>query len=160
MLAKLGYNSLPQYEEPVWSPISTPELSKKYPFILINGGRLRVYFHSCYREQEKLRKIHPDPIVQINYDTALNLGIHNGDWIYIRTPIGKIKQKAELNKKIHPKVIHAEYGWWFPEKIGKEPELFGLMDSNINVIIPDDPQFCDFAGDQPIRALLCNLSKT
>ena len=40
ILEKLGYNPLPHYEEPPETPISQPELAKKYPFIQI--GRAHV----------------------------------------------------------------------------------------------------------------------
>jgi len=31
----------------------------------------------------------------------------------------------------------------FPEKPGEEPSLFGLWESNANVLTPDGDEFCD-----------------
>jgi len=46
-LAELGYDPLPFHEEPLESPISTPERYKDYPLIMITG-RLRERLHSQF----------------------------------------------------------------------------------------------------------------
>lgn len=159
ILEKLGIDPLPRYEEPPRTPVSAPDLAGEYPLILISGSRLACYWHTCYREQKKLRKAHPDPLVQIHPDTASKLGITNGDWVYIETPEGSIKQKAELTEGIHPRVVHADGYWWYPEKPGEEPSLFGLWDSTINATLFTDSKLLDYAGDYPFRGLLCKVHK-
>ena len=156
---QLGYNPLPVYEEPGRSPISTPELFRDYPLILITGSRVRNYFHSMYREEEKLRKTYPDPKLQIHPKTAEGLGIKNGDSVYIETPEGRIRQVAELYDGLHPQVVHADGYWWFPEEPDKDPCLFGVWESNVNVITPDDPALFSYSGDNPFRAILCKVYK-
>ncbi|MFQ5827157.1 MAG: molybdopterin dinucleotide binding domain-containing protein [Dehalococcoidia bacterium] len=84
----------------------------------------------------------------------------NGDWVYIETPDGRIKHKAELTDRIHPKVVHIEHGWWFPERQGEEPHLFGLWESNAGVILPDHPEVCDYQGGPPMRAVQCRIAKS
>jgi thiosulfate reductase/polysulfide reductase chain A len=103
------------------------------------------------------RARHPDPIVQIHPDTADKNGITNGDWVYIETPEGRIKQKAEVTTIIHPEVVSIEHGWSFPEQPGEDPNLFGVWESTAGVILPDDPELCDFQGGPPLRALLCRI---
>lgn len=159
ILKKLGYELLAPYVDATRSPISTPDLAEDYPFILTTGGSVRAFKHSTLREQKTLRKLHPDPIVQIHPDAAKENGITNGAWMYIETPEGKIKQKAEVTSKIHPNVVHIEHGWWFPEQPGEDPNLFGVWDSNAGVILPDDPEECDFQGGPPMRGLLCRISQ-
>ncbi|MGB3912316.1 MAG: molybdopterin-dependent oxidoreductase, partial [Thermacetogeniaceae bacterium] len=63
MFEAFGEDPLPYYEEPPYSPCSTPELAKEYPLILTSGARSWVYFHSEQRQIRNLREIHPDPIV-------------------------------------------------------------------------------------------------
>jgi anaerobic selenocysteine-containing dehydrogenase len=36
------------------------------------------------------------PTVQINPETAGKLGIADGDWVWIESPRGKVRQKARL----------------------------------------------------------------
>lgn len=157
ILEKLGYEPLPDYEEPAWSPISAPELAKEYPLILISGGRVRNYHHSAHRQLPKLRQRYPYPLLQIHPETAKGLGISEGNSVYIETPLGRIRQKAQLVEGIHPQVVHADGYWWYPEQPGRDPCLFGIWDSNINSILPDDLEHSDYAGDNNLRGLLCRV---
>jgi len=153
----LGIDSLPRYEEPARSPIRTPELAKTYPLILISGARVRHFTHSCYRQIKKLRKHQSDPLLEIHPKTAQRLNIREKEWVYVETPEGRIQQRARLTDTISEDVVHADAYWWYPERNAKAPRLYDAFDSNINAIIPDDPQFCDYAGNNHFRALLCNV---
>jgi thiosulfate reductase/polysulfide reductase chain A len=158
ILEKLGYDPLPKYQEPCESPVSTPELAKDYPFILITGGRIQPYYHSEWRQVDAARKERPYPIVQINPKTAADLDISDGDWVWIETPIGRIRQKCQLFGGILPQVVNAEHGWWYPELPGEEPWLHGVWESNINVVINDEPQYCSsISGGWTLRGLLCKI---
>lgn len=158
---KLGYDPLPKYFEPYESPVSSPDLAKIYPLILITGSRHQPFYHSEFRQIESLRRQHPDPIVQINPKTASELGIEDGDWVWIETPRGRIKQKCQLFDGIDPEVVNAQHGWWFPEMHGEEPFLRGVWESNINVVTNDDPDQCNkLNGGWPLRALLCKIYRT
>ncbi|TAK31852.1 MAG: molybdopterin oxidoreductase [Chloroflexota bacterium] len=159
ILAKLGYDPLPTYEEPPQSPYRTKDLAKEYPLILISGSRVRWFTHSTLRQIPRLRRKHPDPILEINPDTAGKLGITDGDWVFVETTVGRVKQKARLTAGISPEVVHADGYWWFPEKPAEEPTLFGVWESNINSIIPDAPEICDYAGDHFFRGPLCRVYK-
>jgi len=155
---KHGYDPLPNYKEPPESPIGTPDLMKEYPFILITGGRHIEYFHSEGRQIPRLRELMPDPEVEIHPDSANETNIKNGDWIWIETPRVKgerVKFKAKLTSDIHPKVVHARHGWWFPEKPAPE---HGCFDSNINVVTsgPPEDRIC---GSVPTRGTLCRIYK-
>lgn len=158
ILDNLGYDPLPGYQEPPETPISRPELSKKYPFILITGARFRPMHHSEHRQIRSLRKLYPYPTVEINPDTARLLHIGEGDWVVIETLRGKIKQKAKLTSRIPPRMVEAQHGWWFPEQIGEDPILFGVFESNVNVLTPDNDEYCDSAtGAVTFGPLLCKI---
>ncbi len=159
-LENLGYDPLPIFREPPESPQSTPELAKEFPFILITGGRHEPYYHSEYRQVKSMRKMHPDPIMQLHPDTAKELGIKKDDWVWIESPRGRCKQKCDIFDGIDPRVVHAQHGWWFPEEKGAEPSLHGLWKSNINVLTDDDPEVCNkMSGGWPLRAFLCKVYK-
>jgi thiosulfate reductase / polysulfide reductase chain A len=160
ILEELGYDPLPEYMEPAESIVSTPELAKEYPFTLITGGRFRPMFHSEHRQIESLRRMHPDPIVQINPEVGLEYGIADGDWMWIETRLGRTKAKAKLYPGIDLKVVHAEHGWWFPEMPGEEPCLHGAWESNVNILTDDDLEKCDpMVGGWQLRHLLCRVYK-
>jgi anaerobic selenocysteine-containing dehydrogenase len=131
-----GEDSLPYYQEPPYSPVSTPELFKEYPLVLTTGARKFTSFHSEHRQISTLREIDPYNEMEIHPDTAAQLGIIDGDWVMMENMFGKCKAKAKLTPIIHPKVVHSTHGWWYPEKPGEEPSLFGVWESNINTLIP------------------------
>lgn len=158
ILEKLGYDPLPQYREPAESPISRPDLAADYPLILITGGRHQPFYHSEHRQVATLRRVHPDPIAQIHPDLAAAHGIRDGEWMWIETPRGSIRQRCRVFDGIDPHVVHVQHGWWFPEEEGAEPSLHGVWKSNCNVLTDDDPDVCNpIAGGYPLRGLLCRI---
>jgi thiosulfate reductase/polysulfide reductase chain A len=161
ILKNLGYDPLPFYEEPPESPLRTPQLFKDYPLILITGGRWLPQYHSEFRQVGMgTREQHPYPLTEIHPQTAECLGIRDGDWIYIETLRGVIKQKAKLTTGIDPRVVNVQHGWWYPEQPAQEPWLHGLWESNVNVLTIDDPDMCDrLGGGSAYRALLCKVYK-
>jgi anaerobic selenocysteine-containing dehydrogenase len=129
---------LPYFLEPYQSPVATPDLYKKYPLILLTGGRSFEFFHSEHRQLPTMRELHPWPLLQINPKTAEKYGISDGQWVWVENDLGRFRQVAKITPVVKPNVIHAEHGWWFPEKDGAEPSLFGTFDSNPNNVIPAD----------------------
>ncbi|MCB1437092.1 MAG: molybdopterin-dependent oxidoreductase [Rhodobiaceae bacterium] len=154
---EMGYDPLPYYEEPPESPIATPEIAEEFPLVLTTGGRIPFFFNSEHRQLKPLRKAHPDPIAEIHPDTAARLGIKTGDWMWIETKRGKIRQKAKLWKGIDPRVIHCEHGWWFPDKPGPD---YGVWESNVNVLTSNLPPFDPQMGTYHLRALLCRVERS
>ncbi|MEM3551764.1 MAG: molybdopterin-dependent oxidoreductase, partial [Candidatus Bathyarchaeia archaeon] len=105
---QLGKSPLPYYVEPFESPVTQPELAREYPLILNTGGRFRPQFHSELRQWGMgMREQHPDPLVEIHPETARELGIAEGEWVWIETKRGKILMKAKISSAIHPKVVNA-----------------------------------------------------
>ena len=157
-LERLGYDPLPSYRVPPESPSGNPSLNKEYPYTLITGRRVLYYYHAEWRNVESVRKHHPHPRVQVHPKTAAKEGIQEGDWIWIETQRGRVRQKAQLFDRIDPKIIHAEHGWWYPELPGEEPWLHGVFESNINVVLSDDPDHCNWElGSWPLRTALCKV---
>ena len=107
-----------------------------------------------------MRERHPDPLADINTEDAGELVIEDGDWIYIETRRGRVKQKARVSGKIPRGIVNAEASWWFPEMPAEEPSLYGLWESNVNVLTLDDPECCDpLTSSWQTRALLCKIYK-
>ncbi|MBW1800448.1 MAG: molybdopterin-dependent oxidoreductase, partial [Deltaproteobacteria bacterium] len=158
ILERLGYDPLPVYKEPGESPINASKLAVEYPLMLITGGRFRPYYHSEHRQIASIRKRRPDPIVQIHPETAKQRGIEDGDWVWIENPRGSIRQKCRYFDGIHPRVVHCEHGWWFPEYPGDEPWLRGAWESNVNVLTSSDPDRCNpISGGWPLKTALCRV---
>lgn len=146
---QIGLDPMPVHAEPPESPISTPELAKDYPLVMTTGARHIAYYHSALRNIPSLRKLDPEPTVDINPTTAESLGIKDGDWVLIETPRGGIKRKARFFDGIHPKVVHMTHGWWY----GYEPEWKSV---NVN-ILTDNSDLDNIIGSEPLKCLLCRV---
>jgi len=110
-LERWGYPPLPTYVEPAESYISKPELAEKYPLILMTGPRTINYVHTQYRNVPTLRNLIPEPLVQINTETARELNIADGEMVTLESPRRSLKIKATLTDDIHPQVLCMPHGW-------------------------------------------------
>ena len=155
-LEAMGYDPLPHYEEPPESPLATPEVARDFPLVLTTGARIPFFFNSEHRQIGRLRKAHPDPMVEIHPATAAAAGIRAGDWVWIETRRGRISQKARLTDDIDPRVVHVEHGWWFPEQDGPE---HGIWKSNANLLTSNAPPYDPAMGTYQLRALLCRIAR-
>jgi anaerobic selenocysteine-containing dehydrogenase len=159
ILEQLGYDPLPDYQ----APLAPDEQWSKYPLLNISGPRTMPYHHSEFRHIDAFRRRHPDPIVEIHVDLARRKGITDGDWVWIETPLGRVRQRARLTTSLDPNTICTQHAWWFPEKPAEEPSLYGLWESNINVTTDDDLDKCDpISGGWPYKGqyLRCRISKS
>ncbi len=156
----LGFEPLPVYREMPHSPAGDPDLSKEYPLVLITGSRFMPVYHSEQRQLESVRKQWPDPLVLLHPETAQSLNMSEGEWVKVVTPQGSIRMRLQLSEAIDPRMADLHHGWWFPERKEAEPELFGVFESNANILCPDGPEFCSpEIGGWPHTALLCRVEK-
>lgn len=149
-LKDMGYDPLPVFHQP-------PQTSAKYPLLLTNC-KPKVFFHSSLRNIPNLRKVDPEPEVEINPEAAKSLDIKDGDWVYIETETGRIKQRAALNPNIDKRIVLAAFGWWFPEK--PVSELYRWDESNLNILTPSTPPWDPAVGAVPLRGVPCHIFKT
>lgn len=143
LLEKAGFDALPVYREPQWSPVSTPGIARDYPLILTSGARTRNFTHSQGRLLTRLIKREPDPRVQINPVDAAAREIEEGEWIEISSPVGKVEMRAWLTDEVAPGVVQAVHGW---------------ESANINELVPDtglDP----ISGFPPFGSGLCQITR-
>ncbi len=152
-LEKIGIAPLPVYREPSHTPVSSPDILKEYPLILTTGAKMKDYFHSEGRQIPSLRKRNPDPLVEIHPDTAASLGIDNNDWVWIETPVGRVRMRAQFFDGIAQDVVSAQHAWWFPEE---SPPEYGWKKSSVNLLFGDmdyDPD----TGSESLRSALCRV---
>ncbi len=148
-------HELPVVHEPYESPYSTPDVYEEYPIILTSGRRIPVYFHSEGRMVPFCREEAVVPVFQINPETAADLGIEDGDWCWIESKRGRIRQVASLFYGIAPGVIECDHAWWYPEL---PAPTHGWDLSNINVLV--DPTTQDpINGAATLRAYLVKVYK-
>ncbi len=156
----LGCEPVPVYREPPHSPTGDRKLAESFPLVLISGSRFMPMYHSEQRQIEAARKKRPDPLVTLHPDTASKLKLTEGDWVKVEAPQGSVRMRLRLSDSVDPRMTDADHGWWFPERREQLPELFGVFESNVNILCPDGPEFCSpEIGSWPHSALLCRVKK-
>ncbi len=127
----------------------------EYPLILISA-KSRYYLLSSYRWLEKLRQKRPHPLVEIHPETAAAHGISDGDQVIVSTKYGEILQVARVTDIVHPRVVSAALGWWFPE--GDAAKQFEWRRSNFNMLTSIGKLGKEF-GTPNIKNLPCTIRK-
>ncbi len=163
----------PAYGEPPTSPISTPELFdasladqidttdfmlpeyvddlKAMPensFLMTTGSRQPVYFHSEHRQLPWCRELWPSPRVEMNPNDAERLGLKQGDWVWIESPWGKVREVLDVYYGIKQGVVNANHAWWFPEF---DTASHGFETVSINCVMNPYGQ-CSVAGCANMRS--------
>ena len=110
-LEKVGFDPLPTYLEPRRSPLSSPELLKKYPLILSTGNRNLYYTHGQFRRIKKLIEKNPEPKAEMGPKTAMQYGIKEADEIIIETNRGVVRMKAHVDERVAEGVVLIPHGW-------------------------------------------------
>jgi len=126
-----------------------------FPLILI-CAKSPYYLHSSYRWLDKLRQKQSDPRVEIHPETAAACGIKDGDQVLIQTKNGEITQMARITDTVHPRVINAALGWWFPE--GDADQQFEWQKSNFNMLTSAGKLGEEF-GTPNLKKIGCRILK-
>ena len=117
-------------------------------------------YHSEQSQIEAARKKRPDPLVTLHPETAKRLNLIEGEWVKVETPLGSIRMRLSLSDTVDMRMADADHGWWFPEREQADPSLFGVFESNANILCPDGSEFCSpEIGSWPHTALLCRVVK-
>jgi anaerobic selenocysteine-containing dehydrogenase len=142
-LEQHGYDGLPTYAEPRLSPVSTPEVAREFPLVLTTGARLPMYVHSRTFRVPGLRRLRPDPMVDINPADAGERGIAQGDPVELATPRATVQVKANLTQVVPPGVVSIYHGY---------PEV------EVNNMV--DPDYLDpVTGFPGFKSLLAQVTK-
>ncbi|MDX1415598.1 MAG: molybdopterin-dependent oxidoreductase [Candidatus Promineifilaceae bacterium] len=158
-LLEHGYPPLPDYEEPLVSPYSQPELAERFPLIL-TCAKHPLYCESQFRALPSLRRMAPEPEVELHPLAAEERGIEPGDWVSIETPSGRVRARARLSEGLQPNVVCGQHGWWeaCAELGAPGYDPFSADGANLNLIVSAaavDP----VGGSVPHRAYLCQVRR-
>ena len=146
-----GFDPLPIYKE------DPRKRDGNFP-LLLTSGKNAPFRHSGGRQIGSLRKLAEEPLLVLHPETAGNYAIEAGDQVTIETLTGRITQKATFNKEIDPRVIYADFAWWFPEE--GPSSLYGWEEANLNIIIGDEFPYGKEMGTPSLRAIPCRIAKT
>ena len=141
ILEEAGYPGLPEYREPYWSPLSAPELARRYPLVLTSGARSRFFTHSQGRALRALTRWEPEPRLQMSPADAEAREIRDGDTVRLFSPLGSVTMRAQVTDTVPPGVVNAPHGW---------------AEADVNLLIPDDG-LDPISGFPPFKSSLCQI---
>ena len=158
-LMKHGYQPLPKFVPPAMGPEARPDLAEEFPLIL-TSAKSPHYLQSQGRALPALRRLEPDPRLELHPSTAQERGIEKGDWVTLTTPHGRIKLKAHFSKHLHPKVVRATHGWWQACEPLSAPGYRATSDdgANLNQAIGNHV-FDPIGGAVPHKAYMCEVKR-
>jgi anaerobic selenocysteine-containing dehydrogenase len=136
-MADYGYDPLPTFTQPAESS------DERYPFTLITGTRVVAFMHSQHRHIARLRKLVPQPLLEINPDPAKNLGIVDGEPVVVESPKGSITLQARITPTLHPQVLSLQHGW---------------DEANANILTDNEPHD-PISGYPAFKTVLCQVRK-
>jgi anaerobic selenocysteine-containing dehydrogenase len=152
-----GYAPLPEYVEPAMGPVSRPDLDDAFPLILTSAKSTH-YLQSQLRGVAALRRMEPDPRVELHPETAAARGIEDGAWVALVTPHGRMHAKVQFSSTLHPKVVSATHGWWQACDALSQPgyDAESEAGANMNAIIGTDA-VDPISGSVPFKSYLCQV---
>ncbi len=86
LMEKYGYDPMPKHVEQHGTIISDPTNAEDYPLTFFIGAKGDPYFQQQGRNIASLRRLAPEPWVEMHPDTAYDLGLSDGDYVAVETP--------------------------------------------------------------------------
>lgn len=153
ILEEHGYDTLPIYVEPGESPVSQPQLAKRFPLIFNSGARSNVDLHTLHHTVPALSEEKPVPTVMINTLDAKKRSIESGDFVCIKTKRGQVGMYAFVTDDIVLGAIEASGmgGGALGPKAWRDACINDLTDLQ---------RYDPISGFPVYKALLCDVVKS
>lgn len=151
ILEENGYDALPAYTEPQEGPLANPALAQEFPLVFNSGARIFADFRSQHHGVPGLNRKAPEPQVTMNTDNAQARGIRDGDWVWVTSPRGRVRFRAEVTDDIVAGAIDANMGGGGP--LGPE----AWRECNVNDLT-DLNRYDPISGFPVYKALLCDIA--
>ncbi len=110
-LEKRGLDPLPTYIPPRENVLSNPKLAERFPLALISPPAHN-FLNSTFVNQDKLRKVEKEPIVEIHPWDAAPRQIETGATVRVFNDRGEFHVRAVVSEKTRPGVAMAPGVWW------------------------------------------------
>lgn len=146
-LEHFGYEPLPRLK------CSENRNNSSLPYVL-TCRHSAYYFNSEFRNLSSLRKLEPDPIIEMHPDTASKKNIANGDWVAVLANGKQVYFKARLDTLISADVVCIPSSWWYPEFAFDK----NWKRSNMNRITNNENSNPEM-GSSNFRGINCDIEK-
>jgi anaerobic selenocysteine-containing dehydrogenase len=128
-----------------------------YP-LRLGSAKSVAYCHSQHRNIGSLRRLVPDPIVEMSPADAAARSIVKGDWVRIRTRSGDVVARAALVPGLASGAVFGQHGWWVDGGEGTPYDRSHPLAANLNGAIGTD-RADPVSGSIPLRSSWCQIEK-
>lgn len=145
---------------PAVRPGDLPERAPADPRFPVRLGNAKtlVFCHSQHRNIPALRRLMPDPLLEMAADVAGPRGIAEGDWVRVATATGGFVARARIVAEAAPGAVFAQHGWWVDGPPGSPYAADRPMAANMNAAI-DTARADPVSGSIPLRASWCEVER-
>lgn len=102
---------LPAYDPPRESPVTNPELAKRYPLNIISP-KSHGFLNSCYANEPHKIKGQGEQFVMISPADAEKRMIREGDPVRVSNDRGAFEGVARVTDDVNPGIVVATLGYW------------------------------------------------
>ena len=142
---------------PVLRPLPARMDVAQFP-LQLSGAKPIAYCHSQHRNIASLRRLLPDPLLEMSADAAEARNIEDGAWVEVRTATGTFVARAKVVRDIEPGSVFAQHGWWVrgneDSPYGPDKPLAANMNGAISTALTDP-----VSGSIPMRSSFCDVAK-
>ncbi len=156
-LLQHGYPPVPSLPDTTGTTGLDQSAASEFP-LRLSSAKLVAYCHSQHRNIASLRRLVPDPLLEIAPATASARGVKEGDWLRVTTIAGSAVARARLTPGLAENTVFGQHGWWVDGPDGSPYDARHPLAANINRAIStkvSDP----VSGSIPLRASWCNVEK-
>ena len=147
-----GYPPVPSLDDDVFTP-----RSKELP-LQLSCAKTVAFCHSQHRNLASLRRLMPDPIVEVPKDVADDRAIESNDWVKVTTTAGAFVARCKVVANLEPGSVFAQHGWWATGPDGSPYDSRNPLAANVNGAI-DTSRSDPISGSIPLRCTACEVTK-
>lgn len=132
-----------------------PATADAFP-LWLGSAKTLVYCHGQHRNLPSLRKLEPDPPLDMAPTDAAHRGIAAGDWVRVITARGEMVARVRIVKALSPGYVVAQHGWWAPGAADTPYSADHPLAANFNQVV--DTTVADpISGSISLRANACEV---
>jgi anaerobic selenocysteine-containing dehydrogenase len=151
-LLQAGYPPLPSLD-----PDDLPTADRDFP-LRLGSAKTVAFCHSQHRNIASLRRLMPDPLVELAPADAGAREIAHGDWVRIVTRRGSAVARAAIVPGLAAGSVFGQHGWWAEGSDGSPYDARNPLAANLNAVIGTE-RADPISGSIPLRCSWCEVER-
>lgn len=142
---------------PAFDPADLGPADPRFP-LRLGSAKTVAFCHSQHRNIASLRRLVPDPIVEMAVEDAAARGLAPGDWAAVRTARGRTVARVSIVRGLPAGSVFGQHGWWVDGPDGSPYDADHPLAANLNAAI-DTARADPVSGSIPLRCSWCEVER-